>query len=130
MGSEIGDGRVTVSCPWEWKVDTVADLKVDIDGLSALGAMVISIKDRLNGSGGEVDRARGAMGSGTVCDALGDFEDHWSDGRKHLGDNADTMASMLSSAVDSFTKAENDLSTALKTNTTETTIGSGGAKAV
>jgi hypothetical protein len=108
----------------------MADLKVDVDGLSALGAMVTSIKDRLNGAAGQVDRAHGSMGSGTVCDALGHFEDHWEDGRKHLGDNADTMASMLSSAVDSFTKAENDLSTALTTNTTETTIGGGGEKAV
>jgi hypothetical protein len=103
----------------------MADLVVDVDGLEALVGTVQRIKDGLDGTSGLVHDTAGAMGSGEVAGAMDHFQSHWHDGRKHIDKNADTMISMLSSAVSAYRKTDNQLATDLTSHTTTTTVGGG-----
>ena len=103
----------------------MADLVVDVDGLDALVGTVKRIKDGLNGTSGLVHDTAGAMGSGEVAGAMNHFQDHWHDGRKHIDKNADTMISMLSSAVSAYRKTDGQLADGLSSHTTTTTVGGG-----
>jgi hypothetical protein len=58
------------------------------------------------------------MGSGEVVGALEHFQSHWHDGRKHIDTNADTMISMLSSAVSAYRKTDVELAAGVTANTT------------
>lgn len=104
----------------------MADLVVDVDGLENLIGTVQRIKAGLDGTKELVEDTSAAMGSGEVCGALEHFQSHWHDGRKHIDTNADTMISMLSSAVSAYRKTDGDLAKGVTTNTTTTTVGGGG----
>lgn len=105
----------------------MADLTVDVDGLESLTSTIRDIQARLNDTKDLIDDTRGAIGSGTVCDALDHFQSHWKDGRKHINKNADTMASMLSDSVSAYRKTDEDLNNSLQTNTTTQQVGGGGS---
>jgi hypothetical protein len=106
----------------------VADLVVDVDGLEALVGTVQRIKAGLDGTSGLVHDTAGAMGSGEVAGAMDHFQSHWHDGRKHIDKNADTMISMLSSAVSAYRKTDDDLAAGVTSHTTTTTVGGGRAQ--
>jgi hypothetical protein len=106
----------------------MADLVVDVDGLEGLVGTVKRIKDGLDGTSGLVHDTAGAMGSGDVAGALDHFQSHWHDGRKHIDKNADTMISMLSSAVSSYRKTDDTLAADLSSHTTTRTVGGGRAE--
>jgi hypothetical protein len=107
----------------------VPDLVVDVDGLDALVATIDRIRAGLDGTRSLVAETGPAMGSGEVASAMDHFQSHWNDGRKHIDKNAETMSSMLASAVTAYRKTDGDLAADLSSNTTTTTIGHGGRPA-
>jgi hypothetical protein len=103
----------------------VADLVVDVDGLDGLVGTVKRIQAGLDSTKGLVQDTAGAMGQGEVASAMDHFQSHWNDGRKHIDKNADTMVSMLSSAVTAYRKTDGDLAAGVSSHTTTTTVGGG-----
>ena len=104
----------------------MADLVVDVDGLDALVGTINRIRAGLDGTKALVADTGPAMGSGDVASAMDHFQSHWNDGRKHIDKNAETMVSMLSSAVTAYRKTDGDLAKGVTASTTTTTVGGGG----
>lgn len=103
------------------------DLVVDLEGLDALVSELTTVKRGLANTPDQVDSSRPTIGSGEVCDAMDHFQSHWKDGRKHIGDNVDTMVSMLQESTKAYRKADEDLGAEITqaTSTTTTRVGGG-----
>lgn len=73
----------------------MSDLTVDLDGLTVFAGGLDRIRASLDATGKVLDGYHEDIGSGKVSGALGDFADHWDDGRKKITDNAKALSSMV-----------------------------------
>jgi hypothetical protein len=103
----------------------MADLVVDLDSLQGLVRAIRGIQGGLADTKDVVLGASDAAGDSAVSGAMGHFQSHWKDGRKHIDSNAETMTSMLDSTVQAFEATENQLAGSIDTSRTTTEIGSG-----
>jgi hypothetical protein len=92
----------------------LSDLEVDLDGLAAFAGQLDRIRTNLDDTGDVLDAYHDDIGSERVNGALDHFKDHWHDGRKKITDNAKSLSSMVHQSVDTYRKADDDLSTAIK----------------
>lgn len=92
----------------------MADLVVDLDGLSALAGALGRIGDRLDGARSELRGAADEMGDEQVSDALERFESRWRDGRKDIAENAEALTAMLTESVATYRRADSELSSAVQ----------------
>lgn len=90
-------------------------LVVDTAQLSALGARLGTVRDKLATTGAELDARAGSIGSPTVLDAFRAFEDHWGRGRRELTESADALAQMLIDSANSYGEVDGKLSDGLTT---------------
>jgi uncharacterized protein YukE len=95
----------------------MADISVDLDALDSFGNRLDNIKHALDSSHHTIDSYENDYGSNKVRDAMHHFEKHWRDGRKHVEDTADTLASMAHESVKAFRKADADLKKSLEDGT-------------
>lgn len=92
----------------------MADLTVDLDGLTTFASELDRIRGSLDSAGATFGAQHGDLGSDTVSAALDDFSDHWHDGRKKVTDNAKSLSSMVHESVDTYRRTDSDLSTAIQ----------------
>lgn len=92
----------------------MADLVVDLDGLSALAGALGRIGDRLDGARAELRGAADEMGDEQVAEALERFESRWRDGRKDISENAEALTAMLTESAATYRRADNELSSAVQ----------------
>jgi hypothetical protein len=95
----------------------MGDLEVDLDGLSSFASGLDRIRARLDATGDFIGSYRDDVGSDKVAGALDDFEDHWDDGREKITSNAESLSSMVHESVDTYRKADTDLSDAIQQST-------------
>jgi hypothetical protein len=91
----------------------VADLVVDLDGLSALAGALQRIESRLASVRTELRGAGPELSDPQVADALERFESRWRDGRKDIADNAEALATMLSESVRTYRRVDAELGSAV-----------------
>jgi hypothetical protein len=89
-------------------------LVVDLEGLTALGAVLGDICGQLDSAKAVLHGADAAIGSGQLAGALHDFEDHWQDGRKHLTGNARALGQMATQSVEAYRQADDRLAEAIR----------------
>jgi hypothetical protein len=92
------------------------DLQVDLDGLAAFARRLHRVCDALEGAERVLRGHDEALGDGTVVAALHRFEDRWRDGREKITDNAETLATMVDSSVQTYRQADDDLAGSLTTS--------------
>lgn len=98
----------------------MADLQVDLDGLSALAGTLGSIGDRLDGARSELSGAHDDLGDLQVVDALDRFEDRWRDGRREIRENGEALATMLTESVRTYRQVDADLASGIACAVTTT----------
>jgi hypothetical protein len=92
-------------------------LAVDLDALDAFGSRLDNIKHALDSSHSTIDSYENDYGSDQVRGAMHHFEKHWRDGRKHVENTADTLASMAHESVTAFRKSDDDLAKTMRDGT-------------
>ena len=95
----------------------MSDLEVDLAGLSAFASGLDRIRTDLDATGDTLDAYHDDLGSDRVWGAMDDFKDHWHDGRRKIMDNAKNLSSMVHESVDTYTRTDQDLSTAIQQST-------------
>ena len=89
-------------------------LSVDLDALEGFGSRLDNIKQQLDSSHHTIDSYDDAFGSDKVRDAMHHFESHWRDGRKHVENTAETLASMAHESVKAIRASDKDLADKLR----------------
>jgi len=89
-------------------------LVVDLEGLTALGAVLGDICSQLDSAKAVLHGGDAAIGSDRLAGALHDFEDHWRDGRKHLTGNARALGQMATESVHAYRQADDRLAQAIR----------------
>lgn len=92
----------------------MADLVVDLDGLSALAAALRRIEARLEAARSELRGAAPDLGDEQVASALERFESRWRDGRKDIAENAEALTTMLGESVAAYRRADQQLAAAVE----------------
>jgi uncharacterized protein YukE len=92
----------------------MADITVDLDALESFGNRLDAIKHALDSSHHTIDSYENDYGSSKVRDAMHHFEKHWRDGRKHVENTAESLATMAHESVKTFRKADADLAKTLR----------------
>ncbi|MER6222484.1 hypothetical protein ACWCYL_16840 [Streptomyces sp. 900105755] len=86
-----------------------SDLAIPLSELEDYGRKLRSIKERLNHTKKMFESYKDDVGSGTVYDALDDFESNWHDGREDITKQIDSLADMSDTVVREFKKLDDDL---------------------
>ncbi|MFJ9708726.1 hypothetical protein [Streptomyces sp. NPDC101234] len=86
-----------------------SDLAIPLSELEDYGRQLRSIKERLNHTKKMFESYQDDIGSGTVYDALDDFESNWHDGREDITKQIDSLADMSDTVVREFKKLDDDL---------------------
>ena len=92
----------------------MADLVVDLDGLSALAGTLRRIDSRLSSARTELRAAGPDVGDSQVADALERFESRWRDGRADIAENAEALATMLTESVSTYRRVDAELGSAVQ----------------
>ncbi len=92
----------------------MADLQVDLDGLSALASTLQRIGSRLDGARAELRSAGDDLGDEQVVSAVERFESRWRDGRQDIADNGEALSAMLTESVRTYRQADSELSRAVQ----------------
>lgn len=98
----------------------MADLQVDLGGLSALASTLTRIGDRLDRARSELSGAQGDLGDPQVAEALDRFEDRWRDGRREIRENGDALATMLTESVRTYRQVDSELASGIASAVTTT----------
>lgn len=98
----------------------MADLQVDLGGLSALASTLGRIGDRLDAARSDLSGAHDDLGDPQVVDALDRFEDRWRDGRREIRENGDSLATMLTESVRTYRQVDADLASGIGSAVTTT----------
>ncbi|HEY5836885.1 DUF6507 family protein [Streptomyces sp.] len=85
------------------------DLGYDLLALETFGGQLNTVKQGLEESHSTIDSYDSDYGHASVRDAMHHFEKHWRDGRKHVQNTAESLASMVTEAVKAYTKVDEDL---------------------
>lgn len=84
-------------------------LQVDLAGLEEFGGRLDAIRSQLESSAGYITGFDADLGDARVVAAVEHFNGNWSDGRKHVEDNARTLSSMVHEAVKSYRATDSGL---------------------
>lgn len=91
-------------------------LLVDLMGLGELQRDLTTVHSTLEKAHKRVDASDDAIGSGTVQDALHDFDHRWGDKRDKMSESTKALADMLGSSVETYTETDEQLAHALQVN--------------
>ncbi|WP_165987861.1 hypothetical protein [Streptomyces sp. YIM 98790] len=105
----------------------MSDLKVPFEMLENFGGEMQSIKNRMNGTGQDVENYEDDMGDDRVKKALEDFVDNWRDGRKEIEGQLEAIKEISDQVVDTFRTMDHDLESSLEGDGSE---GGGGDQPV
>lgn len=95
-------------------------LKVDLDGLSGFASELRGIIRTLDDSDGWMLQFEGDLGASVVDHALDSFESRWSDGRKKIKDNCESLSKAADTAVEKFKGVDDGLAKELRGNGSST----------
>ncbi len=84
-------------------------LSVDLEGLLDVGARLTRVKDDLDRTSQVLGGQSHVLGDARVSGALEGFEEHWRDGRRKVVANAEALTTMVSEAVRTFRKVDDQL---------------------
>lgn len=96
----------------------MADLWVDIEGLTAVSSALRSVARGLDDTRGVIEAAQSDLGSGEVYDALDAFESHWDDGREQIKKNMSAIEQALDTAARHYRRTDQNLAAAVQTRHT------------
>ncbi len=88
-------------------------LQVDLTGLEDFANRMDAIRSQLESSQGYISGFDSDLGDPRVVAAVDHFNRNWSDGRKHVEDNARTLSSMVHEAVKSYRATDQKLASQL-----------------
>ncbi|WP_146239728.1 DUF6507 family protein [Curtobacterium sp. MCSS17_011] len=91
-------------------------LLVDLMGLGELQNDLTTVHSTLEQAHKRVDASDDEIGSGTVQNALHDFDDRWGDKRDKISESTKALADMLSSSIETYTETDEQLAQALQVN--------------
>ena len=100
----------------------MADLEVDLQGLTRLASALDRISEGLEAAKGELRGFADSLGDEQVVDGIERFEDRWRDGRKDIRANADALSEMLTESVAAYRQVDRDLGSSLTTSTSTATL--------
>ncbi len=101
----------------------MADLVVDLDGLDRLAGALERIQSQLARAKADLHAGSDVLGDSEVVDGLDRFEERWRDGRKSISENAETLHTMLTESVRTYTDADQQLAAGLSTSCVRTEAG-------
>lgn len=96
----------------------MADLVVDLDGMSSLASTLTRIGERLDAARSELRGASDELGDEQVVSALERFEHRWRDGREDIRENGEALATMLTESVRTYRQVDSDLAAGIRTSVT------------
>jgi hypothetical protein len=88
-------------------------LEVDLTGLEEFASRMDAIRSALGSSQGYIGGFDADLGDPQVVAAVDHFNGNWSDGRKHVEDNAGTLSTMVHEAVKSYRATDQKLASQL-----------------
>lgn len=91
-------------------------LLVDLMGLGELQNDLSTVHSTLEQAHKRVDASDDEIGSGTVQNALHDFDHRWGDKRDKISESTKALADMLSSSIETYTETDEQLAQALQVN--------------
>lgn len=100
----------------------MADLRVDLDGLSALAGTLQRIGSRLDSARAELRGAGDDLGDAQVVSALERFESRWREGRRDIADNGEALSTMLTESVRTYRQVDRELAQAVDGAVTRGTV--------
>jgi hypothetical protein len=92
---------------------TGGKLQVDLTGLEDFASRMDAIRSQLESSQGYISGFDADLGDPRVVAAVDHFNGNWSDGRKHVEDNAKTLSTMVHEAVKSYRATDQKLASQL-----------------
>jgi len=91
-------------------------LLVDLMGLGELQNDLTTVHSTLEQAHKRVDASDDEIGSGTVQNALHDFDHRWGDKRGKISESTKALADMLSSSIETYTETDEKLAQSLQVN--------------
>lgn len=89
-----------------------SDLIVNVDLLVTSESSLKTIKNEFEGLGKRKDAMEKEWGSGEIGDAMSDFVDNWEKYREELLGSIEGVQKLVTSAIDSFTGLDKELTEA------------------
>ncbi|MFT4122623.1 MAG: hypothetical protein QM635_02205 [Microbacteriaceae bacterium] len=97
-------------------------IRVPLDDLLDLSRDLSTVRSTMERTSETVDSTTEILGSGTIQDALHDFEHRWKDKREEIDKNAEALVNMIDSTHEQFTEADANLADSLTQNEDQKTI--------